>query len=130
MTMLCGMPLENQTRVLLADYPGPGGTAIATLVDGLRRATLVGTVVDPEQILHVLGDTEPDVVILDDRMLRDARWLAEGLPARLIVMGVDDDPAYRRRAERIGAETWLAKDRADAVLPALLADRPALTPPG
>jgi len=27
--------------------------------------------------------------------------------------GVDDDPAYAARAHRLGAEAWIAKDRAE-----------------
>jgi hypothetical protein len=39
---------------------------------------------------------------------------------RVIVVGVDDDPAFAARAHRLGAEAWVAKDRADDQLPALL----------
>ena len=37
--------------------------------------------------------------------------------ARLIVVGVDDDPGFATRARRLGAD-WVAKERAAAVLPA------------
>jgi DNA-binding NarL/FixJ family response regulator len=42
------------------------------------------------------------------------------LGSRLVVIGVDDDPAYTARARRIGAEAWVPKDRADELLPELL----------
>jgi DNA-binding NarL/FixJ family response regulator len=39
---------------------------------------------------------------------------------RVIVLGVDDDPAFAARATRLGAAAWVAKERADEDLPALL----------
>jgi hypothetical protein len=39
---------------------------------------------------------------------------------RVIVLGVDDDPAFAARATRLGADAWVAKERADEDLPALL----------
>jgi DNA-binding NarL/FixJ family response regulator len=128
--MLSDMRPQNPTRALLADFTGPGRAAIAALIDGLPGATLVAAVEDSTQILPVARETQPDVVIVDDRLLRDGRWTADGLDARLIVVGMDDDPAYRRRAERLGAEAWVAKERADVVLPALLPDRLAVTRSG
>jgi DNA-binding NarL/FixJ family response regulator len=128
MTNLSEMRPESQTRVLLADYAGPSRAAIAALIGGLPDITLLAAVEDQAQIIPVTREALPDVVIIDDRLLRDWRWTAEDLGARLIVIGMDDDPAYRRRAERLGAETWVAKDRADVVFPALLPDGRAVSP--
>ena len=36
---------------------------------------------------------------------------------------IDDDPAFAARARALGAEAWIAKDRADDTLPALLERR-------
>jgi DNA-binding NarL/FixJ family response regulator len=65
-------------------------------------------------------ETRPDVVVVDERMFRNDAWTASVAGARLVVMGVDDDPAYPARARRIGAEAWVPKDRADTLLPAVL----------
>jgi DNA-binding NarL/FixJ family response regulator len=43
-----------------------------------------------------------------------------GAPVRVLVVGVDDDPAFAARARDLGADAWIAKDRADDELPALL----------
>lgn len=130
MTIISDMRPENHTRVLLADYAGPGRSAIATLLDRLPGTTLVADVHDPADLLPRTEETRPDVVIVDDRLLRNERWTADDLAARLIVVGMDDDPGYRRRAERLGAEAWVAKDRADVVLPALLPNQGAVSRPG
>ena len=39
--------------------------------------------------------------------------------ARLIVVGVDDDPGFATRAHHFGAD-WVAKEHAASLLPALL----------
>ena len=56
-------------------------------------------------------------------------------PVRVIVVGVDDDPAFARARRRLGAEAWIAKDRADEDLPTTPGERhdaptaSATTPP-
>jgi DNA-binding NarL/FixJ family response regulator len=55
---------------------------------------------------------------------------ADDLRARLVVVGVDDDPAYLARARRIGAEAWVPKELADRLLPVLLEPSRAVSPPG
>jgi hypothetical protein len=37
------------------------------------------------------------------------------------VVGVDDDPGYAVRASRLGAVTWLPKERADLLVQSVLA---------
>jgi hypothetical protein len=37
-------------------------------------------------------------------------------------MGLDDDPSFARRARRIGATAWIAKEHADELLPSALDD--------
>ena len=116
------MQADDDMRVVLADYAGTSRRALAKLVAGLPGTALIATVDDPTAIVPTARETRPDVVLVDDRMLRDSDWTANDLDARLIVVGVDDDPGYVARARRIGAEAWVAKERADALLPpALLA---------
>ena len=74
------------------------------------------------------GGVHPDVLILDDRLVRAGDHVLAGLGpqrghVRVIVIGVDDDPAFAARARRLGADAWVAKDRADEELPALLRAR-------
>jgi hypothetical protein len=123
--MIVVMPPANCTRVVLADYTGAGQAAIARLIASLPATALVAGVDDPDRVHATVRDTQADVLVIDDRLLRDVAWTAAELGVRLIVVGLHDDPGYPARAERLGAECWVAKDRADAVLPVLLpADAP------
>jgi DNA-binding NarL/FixJ family response regulator len=115
------------TRVVLADYPGVGRSALAVLISEAPGLALVAKASFREEIELALRETRPDVVVVDDRLLRDGAWTADDAGTRLVVMGVDDDPAYRARARRIGAEAWVPKDRADTLLPAVLRRAGAVT---
>jgi len=122
------MQPTRPVRVVLADMPGVGRSALTALLGELPDVDLVADVEDAEQVVPTVLAERPDVVVVDDRMLRDQRWTAAELGARLIVVGVDDDPGFLARAQRLGAEAWIPKDRADAVLPVRLA-APALVSP-
>jgi DNA-binding NarL/FixJ family response regulator len=108
------------TRVLLADHPGFGRTALAMLLRNTPGVILVTNVAEPDQIRPAVEEFLPDVVVVDDRLMRDEPWIAQDLGTRVIVVGVDDDPGFAERARHIGAEAWVRKDQADAVLPVLL----------
>jgi hypothetical protein len=120
----------RNTRVMLADRAGPSHDAIAGVLRAIPRADLVADVDDAPAIVPAVEASRPDVLIVDDRLLRRASWTAADLGVRLIVVGVDDDPAYQRRAERIGAVAWLAKERADLELASLVGDGAQLRPRG
>jgi len=107
------------SRVLLADVAGPARRALAELLGGLDGVLLVGEA-GRDDLARTLRSVRPDVLVIDDRMIRDGDAT---LPAgvRVIVVGVDDDPAFAARARALGAAAWVIKDRADEDLPALLA---------
>jgi DNA-binding NarL/FixJ family response regulator len=116
-------------RVLLADREGTAQRAVAGLLRDLPGVELVGEASTREQVADALRRIRPDVVVIDDRLVprTGAHVLAGTGPSpgtvRVIVVGVDDDPAFAARARRLGAEAWIAKDRADDVLPRLLEAR-------
>jgi two-component system response regulator DesR len=115
-------------RVLLADRDGTARRALATLLDGLEGTELIAEVGARDQIAAVVRRTRPDVLVIDDRLVASRDHVLARLgpvPAglRMIVVGVDDDPAFAARAHRLGAEAWVAKDRADEELPRLLEAR-------
>jgi DNA-binding NarL/FixJ family response regulator len=116
----------DATRVLLADQPGFSRDALAVLVATTPGMELAGVVADPRQLREALARLAPDVLIIDDRLLQDLDWLPGGPRLRVIVVGVDDDPGYALRASRLGAITWLPKERADLLEQALLASREAV----
>jgi DNA-binding NarL/FixJ family response regulator len=115
-------------RIVLADREGMARDALANLLSeiaGVERVVEVG-------IRSALGSAlrhgGADVLVIDDRLVEDGRHLLAGLgplhgTPRVIVVGVDDDPAYAARALRLGADAWVAKDRADDELPQLLDGR-------
>jgi DNA-binding NarL/FixJ family response regulator len=116
-------------RVLLADREGAARHALASLVRGVPGVVLVAEAGTREEIATAIRGARPDVIVIDDRLVMDSgahvlagTGPAPG-PARVIVVGVDDDPAFAARAQRLGAEAWIAKDRADDQLPALLEAR-------
>jgi DNA-binding NarL/FixJ family response regulator len=82
--------------------------------------TVVAQLADPDLIEATVGETWPDVVVIDDRLLRDERWTGQDDDVRVIVVGVDDDRGFAARAHRIGAEAWVPKDCAGSLLPRLL----------
>jgi DNA-binding NarL/FixJ family response regulator len=108
------------TTVALADKPGIARAALATLISETEGLALVAEAATLDQLRAAVRDARPDVVVVDDRLLRDAALAAADLGARLVMTGVDDDPAYPARARRIGAEAWVPKDRADLLLPGIL----------
>ena len=108
-------------RVLLADREGAARRALAGSLMAIDGVELTGEVGDTAELADVLRITSSEVLVIDDRLLRDMESLIAGLPTvRVLVLGADDDPAFAARAHRLGAETWIAKDRADEQLSTLL----------
>src|SRR4051794_23684836 len=109
-------------RVVLADRQGAARRALSGLLAGLAGVVLAGIAGDREELAAALDRGPIDVLVIDDRLLAGQVRLpghpADGL--RVLVLGVDDDPAFAARARRLGAEEWIAKDRADERLSALL----------
>jgi two-component system response regulator DesR len=115
-------------HVMLADIDGVARTAIATLLHRLEGVALVAEVGARSGLSEAVRRHRPDVLIIDDRLLRSTEHVLMGLgpmaaPPRVIVVGMFDEPAFAERAQRLGAEAWIAKDRADEELPALLETR-------
>src|SRR5215218_7232802 len=110
------MHASAETTVVLADPTGIARAALAMLVSETPGVELVGEAATLDELRAVIRDAHPDVVVIDDRLLRYDAVTADELGARLVVTGVDDDPAYLARARRIGAEAWVPKECADALL--------------
>jgi DNA-binding NarL/FixJ family response regulator len=112
-------------RVLLADREGVARHALAALLQSLPGIVLVGIATSMQDVADGMQHHRPDVVVVDDRLLHTTSHILAGTgptrdPVRVIVVGVDDNPAYAARAQRLGAEAWIAKDRADDELPRIL----------
>jgi DNA-binding NarL/FixJ family response regulator len=116
---------KRALRVLLADRAGSARRAVASTLSSVDGVVLAGEVGERDDLAGALRRTRSDVLVIDDRLLRDGDHVLAGLGLqdtglRVVVLGVDDDPAFAARARRLGASAWVAKDRADEELPALL----------
>ncbi|HEX5900495.1 MAG TPA: hypothetical protein VFY32_13915 [Solirubrobacteraceae bacterium] len=122
---------DRPARVLLADVPGAGRRAIAALLRSLPDVVLAAEVGSADELARERLRTAPDVVVIDDRLLAAAGPALGHADVAVIVMGLDDDPSYARRALRLGATAWIAKEHADEQLPDALdrAQRRPRTPP-
>jgi DNA-binding NarL/FixJ family response regulator len=108
-------------RVLLADREGSARRALVSTLKGIDGVELTGEVGNRADLPDALLRTRSEVLVIDDRLLRGHDDVLAELPAlRVLVLGVDDDPAFAARARRLGAEAWIAKDRADEQLATLL----------
>jgi DNA-binding NarL/FixJ family response regulator len=114
------MHASTGTTVVLADKPGIARATMALVVSGTPGLVLLAEASSLQELAAVIRHTRPDVVVVDDRLLRHDALTAAAVGSRLVVVGIDDDPAYPARARRIGAEAWVPKDRADELLPDVL----------
>ena len=113
---------EPDVRVLLADVAGAGRRAIATLLRSLPGIALVAEAGDLEELARERRRTAPDVIVIDDRLLAASGLGPRDADLPLIVVGLDDDPSFARRAQRLGATAWIAKEHAGDLLPEALDD--------
>jgi DNA-binding NarL/FixJ family response regulator len=112
---------EQRVRVLLADVAGAGRHAVAGVLRALPGIELVAEVGTLDELAGGLVRTAPDVLVIDDRLLAAQGPLPLDASVGVIVMGLDDDPSFARRAHQLGAAAWVAKERADELLPDALA---------
>jgi DNA-binding NarL/FixJ family response regulator len=115
-------------RVLLADREGAARRSVQEALSRLPTVVSVSVVGSREDLATALRRARPDVLVIDDRLLHAVDHVLNGSgplakPLRVIVVGMIDEPAYAARALRIGAEAWVAKDRADEELARLLDPR-------
>jgi two-component system response regulator DesR len=113
-------------RVVLADLEGLARHALAVLLAGIDGVQLVAEAGRRSEIAAALRRTRPDVLVIDERLLVAGHHVLAGLGPlhagmRVIVIGIDDNPAFAADARRLGATAWVAKERAGEELPALVA---------
>jgi DNA-binding NarL/FixJ family response regulator len=113
---------EPSVRVVFADVSGAGRRAIATLLRSLPGIALVAEAGTLEELTRERRRTAPDVIIVDDRLLDASGLGPRDADLTLIVVGLDDDPSFARRAQRLGATAWIAKEHAGELLPEALDD--------
>ena len=108
---------DQDLRILFVDLTGAGRRAIAALLRSLPGVALVAEAGTLEELARERRRTAPDVIVIDDRLLGGSGLGPRDADVPLIVVGLDDDPSFARRARRLGAMAWIAKERADELLP-------------
>jgi len=114
-------PSERRIRVLLADDHDVARRAVAGMLRPLPGVVLVGEAETQSDLACQLLSTAADVLVIDDGLVDSSGWPLSHTRLPVIVMGLDGDAGYARRAHLLGAKAWVPKERADLLLPDALA---------
>jgi DNA-binding NarL/FixJ family response regulator len=112
----------NPVRVLICDDHALVRAGIAKLLEAEEGLSVVGEASGGDEAVELTSELAPDVVLLDVVMpgrsgidvLPDL--LAARAASRVLVLSMQDDPAYVREAFAAGANGYLLKEAADAEL--------------
>ncbi len=118
-------------RALLVDDHQIVRSGVRKVLEGHGTIEVVGEASGVHEALSQARALKPDVVILD-LTLRDGSGLdviadlREG-GARVVILSMQDEPAYARKAFELGAQGYVVKDAADeelaSAIDTVLADR-------
>jgi two-component system response regulator NreC len=115
---------KSQIRVVLADNHAVMRHSLHLLLDGEADIRVVADTGDLASVVRHLHDLHPDVLVLDLGMQNGSsieviRHLRERASSPgIVVLTMEDNPAFARRAIHAGAAGCVIKDRADGELPA------------
>ena len=109
-------------RIVICDDHALVRSGLRRLLEAEPAFEVVGEAADAEQALAAVADLAPDVLLLDIVMpgrnglaaLPDL--LAASPKTAVLVLSMQDDPSYVRRAFNAGAHGYLLKEAADAEL--------------
>jgi len=108
----------NTLRILLADDHKLVRAGIYKLLEQLPGVQVVAQADDGLQVLEMVGQLQPDLVVLDIEMprcngLETARLLAQAHPqVKVLILSMYDNEEYLRHALAAGARGYLLKDAA------------------
>jgi two-component system, NarL family, response regulator NreC len=118
-------------RALLVDDHQIVRSGVRKVLEATGRFDVVGEAAGVRDALERTRALRPDVVVLD-LGLKDGSGLdviaeVRELGPRIVVLSMQDEPAYARKAFELGAQGYVIKDAADdelaAAIDAVLADR-------
>ena len=118
-------------RVLLVDDHPIVRSGVRQVLEGGGAVEVVGEASGVREALDLTRSLLPDVVVLD-LTLRDGSGLdviaeMREAGARVVILSMQDEPVYARKAFELGAQGYVVKDAADAELAGaietVLADR-------
>ena len=118
-------------RALLVDDHQIVRSGVRRVLEATGRFEVVGEAGGVREALERARELQPDVVVLDltlrDESGLDAIAELRGGGARVVILSMQDEPAYARKAFELGAQGYVVKDAADEELAdaidAVLADR-------
>lgn len=120
---LPGCTGRHAIRVVLADDHNAMRRSLRRLLDGERGITVVAEADDLAGAMRQVHGEHPDVLVMDLSMRSGSsmdaiRALREGAPhTQIVVLKMDESPAFARHALDAGAVGFVLKDTADAELP-------------
>ena len=113
-------------RIIIAEDHPSFRKLLRLELDCAKDLLIIGEVEDGVQLLKLLEQLQPDMVILDISMpnlggLEAARIIKEHyVDIKLLFLTMHNNPAYVARARLIGAEGYLLKEEVDReLLPAI-----------
>ena len=117
---------EQTVEVLVVESEKVARDALHNLAhDAIPGAIITETPTLQEWMHHRNGD-RPDVIILDAR-LELIELAATVVPsAKIVALGLHDDPLYRRQALLSGAHAYVPREHAPEQLPDILSSVTAL----
>ena len=109
-------------RILICDDHALLRSGLKRLLDAEGDIEVVGEAANAEGAIECAAEVRPDVVLLD--IVMPGRNGVEAMPdlltaapdAKILVLSMQDDPTYVRRAFAAGARGYLLKEAADAEL--------------
>ena len=112
----------KQIGVMLVDDHAVLRAGLRMLIDSQPDLHIVGEAASTKEALPLIRELRPDVISLDLSMPGGGglplieQLKAEGIPSRVLVLTMHDDPAYFRSAVAAGAVGYVVKTAADSEL--------------
>jgi DNA-binding NarL/FixJ family response regulator len=114
--------MTSAIRVLVSDDHALLRSGLRLLLEAEADIAVVGEAANADEAIESARALEPDVVLLD--IVMPGRTGIDALPdllaaapaARVLVLSMQDDPTYVRRAFAAGASGYLVKEAADTEL--------------
>ena len=108
---------DDVIRALLVDDHQIVRSGVRKVLEATGRFDIVGEASGVQDALERTRALRPDVVVLDlglkDGSGLDAIAEVREMGARVVVLSMQDEPAYARKAFELGAQGYVIKDAAD-----------------